>query len=99
VSTNSVAVYWHNNNGTIHLPHSYAIEYWDGNAFVPVKNSNGYGLINDQLNTTSFDAIKTSKLRIEVDSTDRAMTPLQELIVYRAGNEEYPAVVSAGVDR
>jgi len=100
VSTKEVAVYWHNNNGSIRLPLAYRIQYWDGNAFVPVKNAAGYGLVNDQLNNTTFDEVKTSKLRIEADSTDRAMTPLAEWIVYKSRvDEDYPPVVTAGVDR
>ena len=99
ISTAEIAVYWHNNNGTIKLPSAYQIQYWDGSAFIPVKNAKGYGVTNDQLNNTIFDAVKTSKLRIEIDSTDRGATPLQEWLVYRTGNDEYPPVVTAGVDR
>ncbi len=100
VSTKEIAVYWHNNNSSIRLPIAYRIQYWDGNAFVSVKNATGYGLVNDQLNTTTFDEVKTSKLRLEADSTDRAMTPLAEWIVYKSRvDEDYPPVVTAGVDR
>ena len=100
VSTKEVAVYWHNNNGFNKLPNAYTIQYWDGSAFVPVKNAKGYGLVNDQLNNTTFDEIKTTKLRVELDSTDRAITPLQELLVYKSRmDEEYTPIVSAGVDR
>lgn len=99
VTAGEVAVYWHNNNSTIKLPSAYHVQYWDGNTFVSVKNATGYGLNNDQLNNTTFEPVRTSKLRIEIDSTDRGATPLQEWLVYRSGNEEYPPVVSAGVDR
>jgi DUF1680 family protein len=100
VHTNAIAVYWHNFNNSIKLPHAYNIQYWDGNAFAPVKNVSGYGLINDQLNQTSFDEVKTSKLRIEIDSTDRGATPLQEWLVYKSKpGEAYPPIVTAGVDR
>ena len=100
VSTKEVAVYWHNNNGTIRLPQAYRVQYWDGNVFVPVKNAAGCGLVNDQLNNTTFDEVKTSKLRLEVDSTDRAVTPLLEWMVYKSrADEDYPPIVTAGVDR
>lgn len=100
VSTKEIAVYWHNNNGYTHLPLAYRVQYWDGNAFVPVKNASGYGLVNDQLNFTAFDEVRTNKIRLEVDSADRGMASLQEWLVYKSRvNEDYPPVVIAGVDR
>lgn len=100
VSTKEVAVYWHNNNGTVKLPQAYRVQYWDGSAFVPVKNARGYDLKNDQLNYTSFDEVKTSRLRIEADSADRGITSLLEWQVYRSNpSEAYAPVVTAGADR
>ena len=100
VSTNAVAVYWHNFNSSIKLPHAYHIQYWNGSAFEAVKNARGYGLTNDELNTTAFEEVKTDKLRIEIDSTDNGATPLQEWIVYKAhSTDQYTPLVTAGVDR
>ena len=100
VSTNAISVYWHNFNNSIRLPHAYHIEYWNGNNFEPVQNAQGYGLANDELNTTTFAEVKTDKLRIAIDSTDRGATPLQEWIVYKAHNtDQYAPIVTAGVDR
>jgi hypothetical protein len=100
VSTKEVAVYWHNANGYFKLPKAYRLQYWNGSDFVNVHNTSEYGLANDQLNYITFDEVKTSKLRLEVDSTDRVVTPLQEWLVYQSkATDEYPPVVIAGVDR
>ena len=100
VSTNEIAVYWWNYNNTTRLPEAYRIQYWDGNNFVPVKNPVGLGLTNNQLNTTTFDEIKTTRIRIELDSADRGSATLLEWIVFKAKNSpEIAPLVNAGVDR
>src|SRR4030095_16440036 len=71
ISTKEISVYWWNYTGNIRLPESYHIEYWDGNNFLPVKSVSGLGLLNNQFNATSFDEIKTTKLKLELDSADR----------------------------
>jgi len=99
VAIKEIALYWHNFGGSVPLPLAYRIQYWDGNAFVPVKNTQGLGLVNDQLNKTTFDEIKTNRLRLEIDSADRQVTPLQEWIVYQISGTTYAPVVEAGIDR
>ncbi|MBV7529888.1 glycoside hydrolase family 127 protein [Chitinophaga sp. sic0106] len=51
------------------------------------------------MNQASFDEIKTSKLRLVVDSTDLHVSALQEWIVYQTPGTAYPPVVAAGPDR
>ena len=100
INTKEIGLYWWNFNGNIRLPESYHIQYWDGNNFVDVKNPSGFGLVNNQLNTTTFDEIKTTKIRLELDSADRGSSTLQEWLVYPSENSAaYPPVVLAGVDR
>ena len=100
VTTKEIAVYWWNYNNNIRLPEQYRISYWDGNAFVPVKNPTGLGLENNQLNATKFDPVTTTRLRIDLDSADRASATLLEWIVYQAENSpNHPPIVVAGVDR
>ncbi|QKJ30589.1 glycoside hydrolase family 127 protein [Mucilaginibacter mali] len=100
IETKQVALYWHNQNLNLRLPLAYRIQYWDGKAFVPVNNALGLGLDNDKLSTTTFDAVKTSKLRLEVDSADRQINSLQEWIVYQMPNVDgYPPVIAAVPDR
>lgn len=100
VSTKEIAVYWWDANSFLRLPMAYRLQYWDGNAFVPVKNAAGFGLANSQYNATTFDEIKTTKLRIELDSADRGTSTLLEWAVYKTDNSASPApIVIAGIDR
>jgi len=100
VSTKEIAVYWWDYNSGIRLPMAYHLEYWDGSNFVPVKNAAGFGLANNQYNATTFDEIKTTKLRLALDSADRATSTLVEWAVYKTDNSPSPApVVVAGIDR
>lgn len=100
VSTKEIAVYWWNFNNGLRLPMAYRLQYWDGKDFVPVKNAAGLGLTNNQYNTTTFDEVKTTRLRLELDSADRASATLLEWAVYKTDNSPAPApLVIAGPDR
>jgi len=100
IRTADISLYWWNYDSTLRLPQAYRIQYWDGNGFVPVKNAAGLGLVNHQYNSTHFDEVTTTKLRLELDSADRYLATLQEWKVYEPENATpYPAVVVAGVDR
>lgn len=100
VTTKEIALYWYDYNGNLRLPEAYHIEYWDGNKFVPVKNPSGLGLVSKQLNATSFDEVKTTRLRLQLDSADRFGATLLEWIVYKPDNApDYAPLTSAGVDR
>jgi len=100
VTTDKIAVFWWNHENSITLPHAYRIKYWDGNDFVEVQNSSGFGLENNAYNITSFDEVKTTRLRLEVDSVDRGLSTLLEWQVYQApGSPDHPPVVLPGDDR
>ena len=100
VGTSEISVFlWDYQNG-IPLPKAYKVQYWDGNAFVPVKNAKGLGLVNKQFNTTTFDEIQTTRMRIEVDSATMFPSNVQEWIVYQSpGSPDIPPIVTAGADR
>jgi hypothetical protein len=100
VSTKEVALFWWNYNGNVRLPEAYRLQYWDGSAFVPVKNASGFGLTNNQLNSTRFDEIRTTKIRLELDSADRGTATLLEWMVYKTENSPPVApVVTANGER
>lgn len=100
VSTKEVAVFWFNYNNNVRLPEAYRIQYWDGSNFVAVKNASGLGLNSAQLNSTTFDEITTTKLRMEIDSSDRFVAPLLEWIVYKSDKSaDHPPIVVANGDR
>ena len=100
VLTNRLDIYWWDYSGTVPLPYAYRIEYWDGKVFQPVQHAKGFGLSNDHYNTTSYDAVRTTRIRLEMDSADRWVAALQEWRVYEApgGGPVAPRVI-AGVDR
>ncbi len=100
VSTKEVGVFWWNYGGNVPLPDAYRLSYWDGKSFVPVKNPKGLGLNPKELNGTTFDEVTTTKLRLDIDSSDRWMASLVEFVVYKSDNSaDHPPVVHANGDR
>ncbi|HVU48409.1 MAG TPA: beta-L-arabinofuranosidase domain-containing protein [Terracidiphilus sp.] len=111
VSVDRVEVYWatdHPRPGaipgssfpTLQAPESYRILYWNGNGFVPVSNAQGLGLAADGFNTTTFDAVATSRLRLEVTLQKDRPAGILEWRVYNAGAvPALPPVIDASVDR
>jgi len=102
VTTDKIAVYWWDYASKVQLPVAYKIKYWDGNDFVPVRNTSGLGLENDSYNLTTFDPVQTTKLRLEVDSVERyvnAMTILEWMVFQKDNTRDHPPVTTAGVDR
>ena len=93
VNVDSIDVYWFSDKGGVRLPKAARLLYWDGKAFVPVKNPIGLGVKGDQYNTTTFEEITTSKLKLEFDSGE-ASTGILEFKVYDAGKSpKFPPVV------
>jgi DUF1680 family protein len=111
IAINHVEVFWaldHPRSGvlpgssqmTIRAPQSYRILYWDGKGFLPVTNAQGLGLSPDTFNSTTFDAVKTDKLRLEVTPQKGIPAGILEWKVYHAGPvPALPPVINAGVDR
>jgi len=93
VNVDSIDVYWFDDGAGVRLPNACRLLYWDGRAFVHVKNAVGLGVEGNKYNTTTFDEITTSKLRLEFDS-DEASTGILEFKVYDAGKSpKFPPVV------
>jgi uncharacterized protein len=111
VNIDKVEVYWamdHPRPGalpgshwpTIHVPQSYRILYWNGNDFVPVNHAQGQGLTADAFNVTTFEAVKTSKLRLAVTLDKKEPAGVLEWRAYNSGAApSLPPVIDAGVDR
>jgi len=94
VNVDSIDVYWFDDNRGVRLPKASRLLYWDGHAFVPVKSPVGLGVEGDKYNTTSFEEITTSKLKLEFDARTTASTGILEFRVYDAGESpEFPPVV------
>ena len=100
ISTNKIDVYWWADRRGVHAPKASRLLYWDGSAFVPVKNPSGLGVEEDKFNTTVFDEVTTSKLRLEIDSNETFSTGILEWKVYDSGKSpDFPPSVAADVDR
>lgn len=111
VTINKVEVYWavdHPRPGaipgtgwpTMQVPESYRILYWNGTEFTPVSQPQGLGLTSNAFNASTFEAVKTSKLRLEVVPQKRQPAGILEWRVYNFGPiPDLPPVIEAGVDR
>jgi uncharacterized protein len=100
IATKQIEVYWWDDRQGVRLPQACRLKYWNGTEFVPVANANGYGVAGDQFNVTTFAEVKTTKLRLEIDSAAEFSTGLLEWRVLDAGSSPaFPPSVVAGVDR
>jgi len=100
ISTDRVAVYWWADGRGIGAPKSCRLLYWNGTDFVPVPKPSGQEVALNQYNETTFDEIKTSKVRLEIDSDGSLSTGILEWKVYDSGHSPpFPPSVQAGVDR
>jgi hypothetical protein len=100
VTTNRIEIYFWADGQGVGLPSSYNVSYWNGSSFVPVANAKGLGVISNGFNSTTFDEIKTDKLRVEMTSDDKHSTGILEWKVYSSGAVPlFPPTVDAGVDR
>jgi hypothetical protein len=111
VTVDKIEIYWAVDRphpgelpgGNVHkiaVPDSYRILYWNGNDFAPVSQPHGLGLALDTFNVTTFEPVKTSKLRIEVTpQTDRPAGIIEWRVFNYGPVPSLPPVVDAGVDR
>jgi hypothetical protein len=100
ISTRKIDVYWWDDRRGVRLPVACRLLYWDGRVFSQVSNPSGLGVAENQYNTTTFDEVQTSRLRLEIDSAGTYSTGILEWKVYDSGKSpDFPPKVSAGVDR
>ena len=100
ISTNKIDVYWWDDQRGVRLPKACRLLYWNGEAFVQVMNASGLGVEKDKYNTTTFDEVRTSRLRLEIDGDGQYSTGILEWKVYDSGNSPaFPPTVAAGIDR
>ncbi len=111
VNVNKVEIYWAVDRPRrgelpgsyvhrIAAPESYRILYWNGNDFVPVSQPQGLDVALDTFNVTTFEPVKTSKLRLEVlPQEDRPAGILEWKVLNYGPVPSLPPVVDAGVDR
>ena len=100
ISTRKIDVYWWDDRRGVRLPKACRLLYWDGKRFVQVSKPSGLGVAKDKFNTTTFDEVRTSKLRLEIDSAANCSTGILEWRVYDSGKSpDFPPSVAAGIDR
>ena len=100
ISSKEIDVYWWDDRRGVRLPKACRLLYWDGGAFVPVKNASGLGVAVSKYNTTTFDEVRTSRLRLEIDSDGNYSTGILEWKVYDSGRSpDFPPSVEGNVDR
>lgn len=100
ISTNHIDVYWWADGRGVGLPKACRVLAWDGTQFVPVKDPAGLSVLGDQFNSTTFAEVRTTKLRLEIDSQETLSTGILEWKVYDTGRSpKFPPTVAAGVDR
>ena len=111
VNVNKVEVYWAVDRPRagelpgsfgrrIATPESYNILFWNGSDFAPVSQPQGLGKALDTFNATTFEPVKTSKLRIEVATQQGRPAGILEWKVFNYGPiPMIQPVVDAGVDR
>ena len=111
VSISKVAIYWAVDRPRqggiagaygprVATPESYRVLYWNGTGFVPVSRAEGLGVALDTFNTTTFDPVKTVKVRLEIVTQNGRPAGILEWRVFNYGPApELPPLVDAGVDR
>lgn len=100
ISTSKMDVYWFDDRRGVRLPKACRLKYWNGSDFVPVVEPSGLGLEKNKFNTTTFGEVRTTKLRLELDSNGTFSTGLLEWRVYDSGKSpNFAPSVTAGVDR
>ncbi len=102
ISTNKVEVFWWVDGQGIHIPKACRLKYLKDSDYVEVANPQGLGVEAGVWNTTTFDEVTTTKLRLEVDSSAPrpVATGIVEFRVFDSGKSpSFPPMVKAGVDR
>jgi hypothetical protein len=75
-----VEVYWFDDTGRgeCRLPASWRLLYRAGGEWKPVANPSGFGCAGDKYNVTTFDAVETDGLRLEVQLPEKFSAGIHE---------------------
>jgi len=85
----SARVFFADDERFCRLPTSWRIVYQEGNTWKPVSTQDPYTVDMDQFNTVTFDPVKTTAIRIEVEP---------QSILYKAGAAGPPAAMTIRQD-
>ena len=100
VITGQTEVLWWADNNRTKLPVSYRVLYWDGSVFQPVTSHSENGINTGVYSRTGFNEIKTSILRLEVETDSNSSAGILEWRVIPSEDcPDLEPVVDAGADR
>ncbi|QDU55721.1 glycoside hydrolase family 127 protein [Aeoliella mucimassa] len=100
IVTDGIEVYWWADGRGINLPEASRLLYWDGDQYQAVPGVDQVGVERDQFNRFSFEALKTTRLRLEIDSNGRFSTGILEWRVWDNGQSPaFPPQLTLGPDR
>ena len=99
IHTGQVEIYWFDDHQGVRLPKACRLLFDDGGKLVPVKNAKGLGLKANQYNTTTFDDVHTTRLRLEMDSSGESTGILQWRVIDVGDSPDFPPQITAGPDR
>ena len=100
ITTAKMDVYWWQDGQGIYAPSACRLKYWDGTNFVLVPDPVGLGVVLNQYNTTMFDAVSSTRFRLEFDSDGTHSTGVLQWKIYDTGaTPNFPPTVVGDVDR
>ncbi|MCX6880316.1 MAG: glycoside hydrolase family 127 protein [Verrucomicrobia bacterium] len=100
INTDSIEVYWHDDNRGIRLPKACRLQYWDGNTYLPVKHANGLEMEEHVfINEATFEPVQTTRLRLEFGSDSNSTGILVWRVSDAGGSPAFPPTVAAGGER
>ncbi len=71
LTVDACEVFWYDEasrKGDVRLPESWRVLYKDGEAWKPVETTDAYGIAPDRFNTVKFKPVKTTALKLEVQT-------------------------------
>lgn len=76
-------VYWFDDGpwGGCHIPDNYKLYYKKDGEWIPVKNTTPYTIAKDQYNAISFEPVKTTALKLEIQLPKENSTGIHEWAV------------------
>jgi hypothetical protein len=100
VTTAEVRLFWWDHEESTELPSSYRILYLDGDEYREVQNPRGLALESGAFNTTTFDPVTTTSLRVEATDPGRfPVTLLEWAVIQSPDSPNHPPRILAGIDR
>ncbi len=95
VTCGAIDVYFYDDQGNTLRPEAMVAEYYDGQKWVPVKNSTCSPFARTVATELRFDAVKTTAIRVVLTPKDNKAIGITELYVF--GKTEKTTIVPAGV--